>query len=438
MIVQIVKSDLRNFLICIFGQRLIIKNYKIFMEKVVERFIKYAKEYTTSDPESSTYPSTDRQTVFMKKMVDELIQIGCTEVGIDKFSYVTATIPANGVENAPVIGFVAHVDTSPDFSGENVNPQIIEKYDGAVVRLKNGVFIDPKDFPEILNYKGQSIITADGTTLLGADDKAGVAEIVTAAEILLKSKDIKHGKIRLGFTPDEEIGKGTDHFDVKKFGAEYAYTLDGGEIGELEYENFNAAGAKIKIHGRSVHPGAAKDKMINANIVANQIIGMLPADQRPENTEKYEGFFHLTQVSGNVENAELQYIIRDHDSDKYEEKKTLLKEIVDRVNIQYGKNLVELEIKDQYFNMRQKIEPVMHIIEIAKQAMLQAGVEPKIKAIRGGTDGARLSYDGLPCPNIFAGGHNFHGPFEFVPIPSMVKAVEVILNIAQLVGKTTK
>lgn len=408
------------------------------MEKVTQRFIKYARQYTTSDPESTTYPSSERQTIFMKKLVEELKEIGCTEVEMDKYSYVTATIPANGIENAPVIGFVAHVDTSPDFSGENVQPQIIEKYDGTSIILKNGVTINPKDFPEILNYIGQSIITADGTTLLGADDKAGVAEIVTAAEILLKNKEIKHGKIRLAFTPDEEIGKGTDHFDVKRFGADFAYTLDGGEIGELEFENFNAAGAKIKIQGRSVHPGAAKNKMINAMLVAHQIIGMLPPTQRPEHTEKYEGFFHLTQLNGNVENAELQYIIRDHDTAKFEEKKKFLKEIILHINFQYGKNLVELEIKDQYFNMRQKIEPVMHIIEIAKKAMLQAGVEPKIRAIRGGTDGARLSHDGLPCPNIFAGGHNFHGPFEFVPIPSMVKAVEVIINIAQLIGKTKK
>ena len=405
------------------------------MEKVAQRFIKYAQQHTTSDPESTTYPSSDRQTVFMKKLVEELKEIGCIEVEMDEFSYVTATIPAFGVENVPVVGFVAHVDTSPDYSGAYVKPQIIEKYDGMPVLLKNGVTIDPKDFSEILNYKGQSIITADGTTLLGADDKAGVAEIVTAAEILLKSKQIKHGKIRLAFTPDEEIGKGTDHFDVKKFGADFAYTLDGGEIGELEFENFNAAGAKIKIHGRSVHPGAAKNKMINAMLVAHQIIGMLPPTQRPEHTEKYEGFFHLTQLNGNVENAEMQFIIRDHDSVLFEEKKKFLKEIVQLVNFQYGKNLVELEIKDQYFNMRRKIEPVLHIVEIAKQAMLKAGIEPKIKAIRGGTDGARLSYDGLPCPNIFAGGHNFHGPFEFVPIPSMVKAVEVILNIVSIVGK---
>lgn len=405
------------------------------MKQLTERFIKYAKQYTTSDPESITYPSTDRQMVFMRKLAAELTEIGCSEVELDNYGYVMATIPANGIEDAPVVGFVAHVDTSPDFTGENVNPQIIEKYDGKTVQLNNGVSIDPKEFPEILNYIGQSIITTDGTTLLGADDKAGVAEIVTAAEILLKSKEIKHGKIRLGFTPDEEIGKGTDHFDVKKFGADFAYTLDGGEIGELEFENFNAAGAKVKIQGRSVHPGAAKNKMINASLVAHQIISMLPTFERPEHTEKYEGFFHLTEIKGNVEKAEINWIIRDHDFGKFEEKKKLLGEIVQSVNFQYRKNLVELEIKDQYFNMRQKIEPVMFVVEIAKQAMLQAGVEPKIKAIRGGTDGARLSYDGLPCPNIFAGGHNFHGPYEFIPIPSMVKAVEVIVNIVQLVGK---
>lgn len=408
------------------------------MEKVTERFIRYAKQFTTSDPESKTYPSTERQTVFMQKLADELREIGCNEVELDKFGYVMATIPANGIENAPVIGFVAHADTSPDFSGENVQPQIIEKFDGNTIQLKNGVSIDPKEFPEILQYIGQSIITTDGTTLLGADDKAGVAEIVTAAEILLKSKDIKHGKIRLGFTPDEEIGKGTDHFDVKKFGADFAYTLDGGEVGELEFENFNAAGAKVKVHGRSVHPGAAKNKMINASLVAHQIISMLPSFERPEHTEKYEGFYHLTEIKGNVEKAEINWIIRDHDFQKFEEKKKLLTEIVRHVNLRYGKAVAEIEITDQYFNMRQKIEPVIFVVEVAKQAMLQAGVEPKIKAIRGGTDGARLSYDGLPCPNIFAGGHNFHGPYEFVPVQSMVKAVEVIVNIAQLVGKMNK
>ncbi|MEN8116578.1 MAG: peptidase T [Bacteroidota bacterium] len=405
------------------------------MEKVVERFINYAKHHTTSDPESKTYPSTIRQLDFMEKLVEELKAIGLSEVEMDKYGYVTAVIPAKGSDNKPVVGFIAHVDTSPDFSGENVNPQIIENYDGNPVKLNNGVTIDPKEFPEILNYKGQSIITANGTTLLGADDKAGVAEIVTAAEILLNSNEIQHGIIRLAFTPDEEIGKGTDHFEVKKFGADFAYTLDGGEIGELEFENFNAAGAKIKINGRSVHPGAAKNKMVNALLVAHKLIGMLPASQRPEHTEKYEGFYHLLSLNGNVEKAELKYLIRDHSFEKYEQKKQFLKDVVQILNVEYGKNLVELELKDQYFNMRKKIEPVMHVVEIAKQAMLQAGVEPKIKAIRGGTDGARLSYDGLPCPNVFAGGHNFHGPFEFIPIPSMLKSVEVILNIISLVGK---
>lgn len=407
------------------------------MGKVAERFIGYAKEYTTSDPESETYPSTERQLVFMRKLVKELEEIGCSDVELDKFGYVMATIPAKVAENAPVVGFIAHVDTSPDFSGENVQPQIIGKYDGKPIQLKNGITINPDEFPEILQYRGQTIITTDGTTLLGADDKAGVAEIVTAAEMLLKSK-IKHGKIRLGFTPDEEIGKGTDHFDVKKFGADFAYTLDGGEIGELEFENFNAAGAKVVVNGRSVHPGAAKNKMINAALVAQQIISMLPLTERPENTEKYEGFFHLTDIKGNVEKAEIHWIIRDHDFQKFEERKKLLKEIVQKVNLQFGKKVAEIEITDQYYNMRQKIEPVMHVVEIAKQAMLQAGVEPKIRAIRGGTDGARLSYEGLPCPNIFAGGHNFHGPFEFVPVQSMEKAVEVILNIAGLVGEIRK
>ncbi len=402
------------------------------MEKVVERFIRYAKEYTTSDPGSSTFPSTGRQTTFMKKLAEELKSMGLSDVEMDEYSYVTATVPANGITGGPVVGFISHVDTSPDFSGENVNPQIIEEYDGNPVQLKNGVVIDPKGFPEILKYKGQSVITSDGTTLLGADDKAGVAEIVTAAEILLNSKEIKHGKIRLGFTPDEEIGKGTDHFNVKKFGADFAYTIDGGEIGELEFENFNAAGAKIVVHGRSVHPGAAKNKMVNALLVAHKIIGMLPSTQRPEHTEKREGFYHLLSFNGNVEKAEFQYIIRDHDADKFDKKKKLLQEVVQVVNFEYGRKLVDLEITDQYYNMREKIEPVMHIVDIAKKAMEQAGVKPIVKPIRGGTDGARLSYDGLPCPNVFAGGHNFHGPFEFVPIPSMLKSVEVILNIAQL------
>jgi tripeptide aminopeptidase len=408
------------------------------MEKVVERFINYAKQYTTSDPKSKTYPSTDRQLVFMKKLVEELKEIGLSEVEMDKYGYVTATIPAKGVSDCPVVGFISHVDTSPDFSGESVEPQIIENYDGCTIYLKNKVCIDPKQFPELLNYKGQDIITADGTTLLGADDKAGVAEIVTAAEQLLNSPDLKHGKIRIAFTPDEEIGKGTDFFDVKKFGADFAFTLDGGEIGELEYENFNAAAATIKVKGLSVHPGSAKNKMVNALLVAHKLIAMLPPTQRPEHTEKYEGFFHLLAMNGSVDEAELQYIIRDHDKTKFEEKKKLLVEVVKLINIEHGKEIVELEMADQYYNMREKVEPVKYIIDIAEKAMINAGVEPKIKAIRGGTDGARLSYEGLPCPNIFAGGHNFHGPFEFVPIPSMLKSVEVILNIAQAVGKVKK
>lgn len=402
------------------------------MEKVVERFIRYVKEYTTSDPESKTCPSTQRQMDFMKKLEAELKEIGLHEVELDRNGYLMATVPANTDAKTPVIGFIAHVDTSPDFAGENVQPQIVKQYDANPIQLKNNVVIDPAEFPEILQYKGQDIITADGTTLLGADDKAGVAEIVTAAEILLNSEKIKHGKIRIGFTPDEEIGRGADKFDVKKFGADFAYTLDGGEIGELEFENFNAAGAKITIQGRSVHPGFAKDKMINATLVAHKIISMLPPTQRPEHTEKYEGFFHLMSLNGNVEKAEMQFIIRDHDRQKFEEKKKLMKEIVQLVNMELGRELATLEMKDQYYNMREKIEPVMHVVEIAKKAMKKAGIQPNVKAIRGGTDGARLSYEGLPCPNVFAGGHNFHGPFEFIPIPSMQKAVEVILNIAEL------
>lgn len=405
------------------------------MEPVVERFIRYAKQHTTSDPGSESYPSTERQLVFMRKLVEELKEVGLSDVQMDSFGYVTATIEANGKTDCPVVGFIAHVDTSPDFSGENVNPVVRTNYDGGAVELGNGVVIDPKEFPEILKYKGQDIITADGTTLLGADDKAGVAEIVTAAEIILNCQDMQHGKIRLAFTPDEEIGKGTDHFDVKSFGADFAYTIDGGEIGELEFENFNAAGAKIKINGRSVHPGTAKDKMINASLVANKLIGMLPPVQRPEHTENYEGFYHLLSINGNVTSAEMELLIRDHDFEKFDEKKKLLAGVVKLINLEYGKEIAELEITDQYYNMLQKIEPVMHVVDLAKEAMTAASVEPIIKAIRGGTDGARLSYDGLPCPNLFTGGHYFHGPYEFVVIPSMLKSVEVILNIVRLAGR---
>ncbi len=405
------------------------------MEKAIERFIRYAREFTTSDPESDNTPSTEVQFDFMRNLEAELKEIGLQEVELDENGYLMATIPANNGEDSPVVGFVAHVDTSPDFEGKNVQPRIVEKYDGGIIHLNSSVSIDPSEFPDLLKYKGQDIITASGDTLLGADDKAGVAEIVTAAEILLNDTQRKHGKIRIGFTPDEEIGRGADKFDVKKFGADFAYTLDGGEIGELEYENFNAAGAKITIQGRSVHPGFAKDKMINASLVAHKMIAMLPAVQRPEHTEGYEGFFHLLSFKGNVEKAELQYLIRDHDMQKFKEKKELLLKVADLVNMEYGQELVHMELKDQYFNMREKIEPVMHVVDLAHEAMIKAGITPDVKAIRGGTDGARLSFEGLPCPNVFAGGHNFHGPYEFIPVPSILKAVEVILNIAELAQK---
>ncbi len=401
------------------------------MEKAIERFIRYTKEFTTSNPESKTNPSTEMQFRFMKKLATELKEIGLEEVDLDENGYLMATVPANDDGDYPVVGFIAHVDTSPDFEGKNVHPRIVENYDGGIIRLNNNVSIDPAEFPDLLKYKGQDIITASGDTLLGADDKAGVAEIVTAAEILLNDKERKHGKIRIGFTPDEEIGRGADKFDVNKFGADFAYTLDGGEIGELEYENFNAAGAKITIQGRSVHPGFAKEKMINASLVAHKIVAMLPAVQRPEHTEGYEGFFHLLSFNGNVEKAELQYIIRDHNMKKFNAKKDLLINIVQLVNQEYGQELVHLELKDQYYNMKEKIEPVMYVVDIALEAMMKADITPDVKAIRGGTDGARLSFEGLPCPNVFAGGHNFHGPYEFIPVRSILKAVEVILHIAE-------
>lgn len=405
------------------------------MENLVTRFIEYAKTYTTSDPKSETFPSTNRQLAFAATLAEELKAIGLSEVEVDKHGYVMATLPANIPGKIPVVGFIAHMDTSPDFSGENVKPQIIKEYDGSklVLNQENNIVLDPADFPELKNCIGLDLITSDGTTLLGADDKAGIAEIVTAMEILVRKPEIKHGKIRICFTPDEEIGHGADHFDVEKFGADFAYTLDGSELGELEFENFNAAHAVIEIQGKSVHPGTAKNKMINALIVANRIISMLPASQRPEHTEGYEGFFHLVSLSGNVSNASLELIIRDHDREKFEQKKSLLTDVVRMLNSEYGTKVIKLEMNDQYFNMREKIEPVMFVVELARNAMLQASIQPKVKAIRGGTDGARLSYMGLPCPNIFAGGMNFHGPYEFVPIRYMEKAVEVILNICQMI-----
>lgn len=405
------------------------------MENLVTRFIEYAKTYTTSDPKSETFPSTNRQLAFAATLAEELKAIGLSEVEVDKHGYVMAALPANIPGKIPVVGFIAHMDTSPDFSGENVKPQIIKEYDGSklVLNQENNIVLDPADFPELKNCIGLDLITSDGTTLLGADDKAGIAEIVTAMEILVRKPEIKHGKIRICFTPDEEIGHGADHFDVEKFGADFAYTLDGSELGELEFENFNAAHAVIEIQGKSVHPGTAKNKMINALIVANRIISMLPASQRPEHTEGYEGFFHLVSLSGNVSNASLELIIRDHDREKFEQKKSLMTDVVRMLNSEYGTKVIKLEMNDQYYNMREKIEPVMFVVELARNAMLQASIQPKVKAIRGGTDGARLSYMGLPCPNIFAGGMNFHGPYEFVPIRYMEKAVEVILNICQMI-----
>jgi len=407
------------------------------MEQVLDRFLRYAKVFTTSDPESETFPSTSRQLAFADQLVGELREIGLSDVTRDEFGYVTATLPSNQEKLVPVIGFISHMDTSPDYSGENVNPQIVKNYQGQdlILSSEEEVVLSPADFPELLKYVGQDLITTDGKTLLGADDKAGIAEIITAMDYLIRHPEIKHGKIRICFTPDEEVGRGTDHFDVAKFGADFAYTLDGSEIGELEYENFNAAGAKITVKGRSVHPGSAKNQMINSMLVAAQIIQALPSDQRPEHTEGYEGFFHLTSFEGDVSTTKLEYIIRDHDLAKFETKKNLMKEVCQLINLRYGQGTVSLEMKDQYSNMKQMVEPVKYIVDLAEQAMKDVGVTPKIRAIRGGTDGARLSWDGLPCPNIFAGGHNFHGPYEFVPVQSMQKAVEVIVRIVELVAK---
>lgn len=407
------------------------------MENVLSRFLRYSKIFTTSDPESNSYPSTARQFDLANLLVAELTEIGMSDVSVDQHAYVTATLPANTPKMIPVVGFIAHMDTSPDYSGENVNPQIINRYSGHEIILNTelNMKLDPVGFPDLLKYQGQDIVVTDGKTLLGADDKAGIAEIISAMEYLIQHPEIQHGKIRVCFTPDEEVGQGTKFFNVDEFGADFAFTLDGGEIGELEYENFNAAGAKISVKGRSVHPGSAKNTMINAMLVATQIIQALPPDQRPEHTEGYEGFFHLTSFHGNVSEAKIEYIIRDHDLGKFESKKQLLTEICRLTNLRYGDGTVHFEMHDQYYNMKQKVEPVKYIVDLAEQAMMDVGVKPKIKAIRGGTDGAQLSWKGLPCPNIFAGGHNFHGPYEFIPVQSMQKAVEVIVRLCELLSK---
>ena len=403
------------------------------MEKISDRFLRYVAVDTQSDPESESQPSATKELTLLKMLHDELIAMG-VEATLDEYGYVMASIPANCDTQAPAIGFIAHVDTAPDAPGNNVKPQIIEDYDGGEIALKGvpGLSLKPSEFPELLQYKGQTLITTDGTTLLGADDKAGIAEIMNAVQYIVEHPEFKHGDIKIGFTPDEEIGRGVVKFDVEKFGAQYAYTLDGGPVGELEYENFNAAGATIRIQGCNVHPGTAKGKMKNAILIGMELNAMLPSDQRPECTEGYEGFFHLISFKGEVENATFSYIIRDHDMDLYEQKKELMKQCVAVINEKYGEGTALLELKHQYYNMRKQVEPHYHIIEKAMKAMETEGITPKIQPIRGGTDGANLSFMGLPCPNIFAGGHNFHGKMEYVPLESMEKASKVILNIIGL------
>ncbi len=402
------------------------------MTTLKDRFLKYVSFDTRSDESSTSYPSTEKQLVLLNHLVEEMKAIGLTEVSIDKNGYAMGSIPASpGCEKAPVIGFIAHVDTAPDMSGANVHPQIIENYDGSDIKLNDTLTMRVADFPELSFFKGHTLITTDGTTLLGADDKAGVAEIMTAAEYLIAHPEIKHGKIRIGFTPDEEIGRGVDHFDVKAFGAKFAYTIDGGFEGELEYENFNAAGAKIDIQGLNVHPGYAKDKMINAIQVACELNAMIPAWERPEHTTGYEGFFHCHTLNGSVENATIAYIIRDHDMERFEAKKKLMTEAVALLQQKYGEGVLTLTLKDQYYNMRKMIEPHPAVIEKAILAMREANVEPLIRPIRGGTDGARLSFMDLPCPNLFAGGMNFHGKFEYASLTTMEKSVSTIINIAK-------
>ncbi|MBR5834881.1 MAG: peptidase T [Bacteroidales bacterium] len=403
------------------------------MEKILDRFLRYVSVDTQADPESDTQPSAAKELDLLKMLCDELNAMG-VEATLDQYGYVMASIPSNCGKDVPAVGFIAHADTAPDAPGDNVKPQIIENYDGGDIPLKGvpGLRLKPSDFPELSQYKGQTIITTDGTTLLGADDKAGIAEIMTAVQYIVENPDFKHGDIKIGFTPDEEIGRGVVKFDVEKFGAKYAYTLDGGQVGELEYENFNAAGATIHIQGRNVHPGTAKGKMKNATLIGMEFNSFLPIEQRPEYTEGYEGFYHLISFKGEVETATFSYIIRDHNMALYESKKAYMQKCVDFINEKYGEGTATLDMKHQYYNMRQQVEPHYHIVEKAMKAMEMEGITPKIQPIRGGTDGANLSFMGLPCPNIFAGGHNFHGKMEYVPLESMEKASRVILNIISL------
>ena len=409
-------------------------------QHIIDRFSSYVAVDTQSDPNSETTPSTQKQWDLAHALVKELIAIGMKDVSIDNNAYIMATLPSNVDHDVPVIGFISHFDTSPDFTGTNINPQIFENYDGKdiVLNKEENIVLSPDYFEDLLLYKGQTLITTDGTTLLGADDKAGICEIVSAMEYLIKNPEIKHGTIKVGFTPDEEIGRGAHKFDVEKFGAEWAYTMDGSQVGELEYENFNAAGAKVTIKGKIVHPGYAKGKMVNSMYIATEFINSLPRLETPEHTEGYQGFFHLHNMEGDVDETTLHYIIRDHDRGHFEARKEVMEKLTVELNSQYGKELITTEIKDQYYNMKEKVEPVMHIVDIAEEAMKQLNIEPLIKAIRGGTDGSQLSYMGLPCPNIFAGGHNFHGRYEYVPVESILKATEVICKIAELTAEKHK
>ncbi len=409
-------------------------------EHIINRFISYVKIDTESDPNNPSFPSTEKQWNLAKVLVKELSDIGMSDITLDDNCYVMATLPSNIDYEVPTIGFVSHIDTTPDYTGANVNPQIHHHYDGEDIILneKENIVLSPSYFDDLLQYKGQTIITTDGTTLLGADDKAGITEIVSAMEYLINHPEIKHGKLRICFTPDEEVGKGAHKFDVKKFGAEWAYTMDGSQIGELEYENFNAAGAKITIKGKIVHPGYAKGKMINSMTIASDFISRLPLNEVPEATDGYEGFFHLHQMEGKVEKTVLQYIIRDHDLLLFKARKQTMIDLVTKINNELGNDLIHIELKDQYYNMKEKVVPVMYIVDIAEEVMKEIGIIPLIKPIRGGTDGSQLSFMGLPCPNIFAGGHNFHGRYEYIPVESMIKATEVIVGISEKVARKFK